>query len=58
MSDSFHWPGGPDPFKFLESLDSRRARAWVDEQNARTHAALRHDEAFGTALWRCCTNQA
>ncbi|MEX3629813.1 MAG: hypothetical protein VB138_10385 [Burkholderia sp.] len=45
MSDSFHWPDGPDPFKFLESLDSRRARAWVDEQNARTHAALRHDEA-------------
>jgi prolyl oligopeptidase len=52
MSDSFHWPDGPDPFKFLESLDSRRARAWVDEQNARTHAALRHDEAFNALAAR------
>ncbi len=49
MSASSLWPAGADPFAFLESLDSRRARAWVDEQNARTHAALRRDAAF-TAL--------
>lgn len=46
MSDSFRWPAGADPFRFLESLDSARARAWVDEQNARTRAALRDDDAY------------
>ncbi|MFY4706420.1 prolyl oligopeptidase family serine peptidase [Burkholderia glumae] len=52
MSDSLHWPAGPDPFKFLESLDSRRARAWVEAQNARTHAALRDDEAYRALVAR------
>ncbi len=46
MSDSFRWPAGADPFRFLEALDSKRARTWVDEQNARTRAALRDDDAF------------
>ncbi|MBN3772779.1 S9 family peptidase, partial [Burkholderia sp. Se-20378] len=46
MSDSFRWPAGADPFRFLESLDSKRARTWVDEQNARTRAALRDDDAY------------
>ncbi|MDP9586563.1 UNVERIFIED_ORG: prolyl oligopeptidase [Burkholderia contaminans] len=46
MSDSFRWPAGADPFRFLESLDSKRARAWVDEQNARTRVALRDDDAY------------
>ncbi|WP_462127141.1 prolyl oligopeptidase family protein, partial [Burkholderia stabilis] len=50
MSDSFRWPAGADPFRFLESLDSKRARTWVDEQNARTRAALRDDDA-----WRALT---
>lgn len=46
MSESFRWPAGADPFRFLEALDSKRARTWVDEQNARTRAALRDDDAY------------
>lgn len=46
MSDSFRWPAGADPFRFLEALDSKRARTWVDEQKARTRAALRDDDAY------------
>lgn len=52
MSDSFRWPAAADPFRFLEALDSARARAWVDEQNARTRAALRDDDAYRTLAAR------
>ncbi|WDD94599.1 prolyl oligopeptidase family serine peptidase [Burkholderia sp. FERM BP-3421] len=46
MSASSVWPATPDPFLFLEDLDSPRAREWVDAQNARTRAAWRDGAAW------------
>ncbi|AUT59445.1 prolyl oligopeptidase family serine peptidase [Paraburkholderia terrae] len=39
MTRTSIWPDSPDPFLFLEAFDNPAARGWVDEQNARTHAA-------------------
>jgi prolyl oligopeptidase len=52
MSDSFAGPPGPILSDFLEALDSKRARTWVDEQNARTRAALRDDDGYRTLTAR------
>ena len=41
-------PDSPDPYLYLEELESPAASAWVDEQNARAQAAWRggalHDD--------------
>ena len=34
------WPAAADPFLSLESLDDADAIAWVEQQNARTRAAV------------------
>lgn len=40
------WPAEADPFLSLESLDDPAASAWVEAQNARTHAAWQGGERF------------
>ncbi|WP_323120632.1 prolyl oligopeptidase family serine peptidase [Burkholderia alba] len=46
MSASPVWPDTPDPFLFLEALESTGARDWVDAQNALTRAAWRDGDAY------------
>jgi prolyl oligopeptidase len=40
--------GAPDPFRWLEDIDSPRAMAWVEKQNAKTHARLEEDPRYET----------
>ncbi|MGA9912027.1 MAG: prolyl oligopeptidase family serine peptidase [Paraburkholderia sp.] len=44
----FSWPLSPDPFLSLEALDDPDALAWVEAQNARTHAAWCSGAAFAS----------
>src|SRR5262245_60263840 len=37
----------PDPFLWLEQIDSPRALEWVEAQNARSLGQLEHDPRFG-----------
>ncbi len=39
-------PGAEDPFLWLEEVDSPRALAWVEAQNAKTRSALEGDMRF------------
>ncbi len=38
--------GEPDPFQWLEDIDSPRSMAWVEGQNARTHKRLEDDPRY------------
>ncbi|CAE6705829.1 hypothetical protein R70006_00967 [Paraburkholderia domus] len=43
---TFSWPLSPDPFLSLEALEDPQALAWVEAQNARTHAAWGRSAEF------------
>src|SRR5262245_22409904 len=38
--------GEPDPFQWLEDIESPRAMAWVEGQNARSHKRLEEDPRY------------
>ena len=38
--------GAVDPFQWLEDIDSPRAMAWVEAQNAKTHVRLEEDPRY------------
>src|ERR1700761_1760526 len=38
--------GAGDPFQWLEDIDSPRSMAWVEGQNAKTHARLEEDPRY------------
>ncbi|OYW91838.1 MAG: S9 family peptidase, partial [Caulobacterales bacterium 32-67-6] len=42
--------GAPDPFQWLEEVDSPRAMAWVEAQNAKAQARLDGDPRYATLL--------
>lgn len=45
-----HGQSADDPFQWLEDVDSPRALAWVEQQNARTAGRLEGDPRYGAFL--------